>query len=158
MSEVKLSGKHVFWLLAGFFGATIAANAVFISVAVKSFPGVVTEEPFLEGLRYNQKLAAKRAQRDLGWRASLTASHADKARFELSFVDAGGKPIRGLVVDGVLRRPASDGDDVSFTFSEFAGRYVADAVEAPPGAWNFEASASAATGETFEIRQRIILP
>lgn len=159
MTVATLTGRHVLLLLIAFFGTIIAANAVFISLAVKSFPGVETERPFEEGKAFNDKLAARAAGRALGWRASIETAREDQARLELSFVGRSGVPLGGLTVVGALRRPANAAGDQTLMFLEKGGGvYAAEAINAQAGAWILSATATAPTGETLEIRQRIILP
>ena len=74
-----ITGKTVLvWLLA-FFGVIFTANAVFIYLALGSFPGVVVESSYEAGQAYNQEIAAAKAQADLNWQVSTEFTRTSSA-------------------------------------------------------------------------------
>ncbi|MEL7028643.1 MAG: FixH family protein, partial [Pseudomonadota bacterium] len=105
----QLKGWHVLAALLSFFGTVFAVNAVFVTQAVRTFPGEQVEKSYLQGLEYNKVLEERAAQTALGWTASLDrAEIADGGlRLAVRVTDANGAPVPGLQVNGVLRRPAA---------------------------------------------------
>jgi nitrogen fixation protein FixH len=156
----KLNGKHVLAILIGFFLTVIIANSIFITFAVRSFPGEQEKKSYLQGLAYNDRIAEREAQEMLGWTATIIDATLSGGRteIELEFLSASSAPISGLNISGVLVRPANDDSDHRFDFSELkSGRYLATIDGAAPGLWRFEATATSDRGETFRLEKRLIL-
>ncbi|MBU2136561.1 MAG: FixH family protein, partial [Alphaproteobacteria bacterium] len=100
----RIRGWHVLVAMVLFFGVITAVNAVFISAALRTYPGEVSVTPYEDGLAYNAKLARQAAQARLGWRA---AAGAEPQAVAVRIVDAEGAPVRGLSFSGKLQRPAT---------------------------------------------------
>ena len=64
----RIRGWHVLVAMVLFFGVITAVNAVFISAALRTYPGEVSVTPYEDGLAYNAKLARQAAQAKLGGR------------------------------------------------------------------------------------------
>jgi nitrogen fixation protein FixH len=107
----ELTGRAVFWIVAGFFAATFAVNTIFVVAAVRSFPGEEEEKSYLQGLAYNDTLARRKAQEALGWRAEagVTGDGADR-RLMVGITSAAGDPVRDIRV-AALWRPAGGGPE-----------------------------------------------
>ena len=158
--EFTLKGSHVLAILVGFFLVIIAANGVFLTLAVKSFPGVVTEEPYLEGIAYNDRLDEKAAQAALGWSAEIVelAREPEGLAVRVIVRDRDGRPVQGLAIAGALRRPASDGEDRALAFeSDGDDAYLSRIVDVAPGAWTFEATATSLGGDIFRMQSRVVI-
>lgn len=144
MSAFRLRGWHVLTAILAFFGAVIAVNAAFIVVAVGSFPGEDVRRSYLQGLRFNDTLAERRAQAALGWRASagLTAE-GEAGLIEIALHDAEGAPIEGASIEAALERPTRAALDHALTFtSAGAGRYQAHVDGLEAGRWRLRARAA----------------
>lgn len=95
-----ITGKTVLvWLLA-FFGVIFTANAVFIYLALGSFPGVVVESSYEAGQAYNEEIAAAKAQADLNWQVSteFTRTSGADGKLVVTANDAQGTPLYGVVL------------------------------------------------------------
>ncbi len=102
----RIKGWHVLAGFIAFFGLIIAVNAVFVIQATRSFPGESFERPYERGVRYNEKLQARRRADAEGWQASFTRDDD----FVVSIVNAQG-PVDGLEVDLVFKWAGQpDGD------------------------------------------------
>lgn len=66
-AERKITGRTVLFWMIGFFTVIFIANAIFLHLAWKSFPGVVTETAYEDGLAYNDAIAASREQAARDW-------------------------------------------------------------------------------------------
>ena len=154
-SEKKLTGLHVFLMLAAFFGVMLTANAAFVVAAVNSFPGEIEEKSYLQGLQYNETLEKRAKQKALGWRAELSAAESDF--IEIKLFDAAGDALSGIELNGTLRRPVTHENDQEIEFVEReAGVYQAQMEPLSSGVWMVAALAEG-RGEEFEIQTRIIL-
>lgn len=127
-AERVLTGRHVLWALLGFFALVSAVNAAMVWLALDSFPGRTSDDPYREGLAYNRVLETRAAQRALGWRAEVRfeAAPGGGALLSASFRDRDGRPLAGLAVRGTLSRPATAGFDRPVRLAETgAGLYTA---------------------------------
>jgi len=135
------TGRGVFLTLAAFFGVVFAVNIFFVVTAVRTYTGVVAQEPYRKGLAYNQRIDADAQQAQLGWTAALTADKGGCTRLDL--VAADGRPVSGLTVTGTLSRPSTAAFDRPLTYIETApGRYESGSSEA-----DRSSSGQANTGE-----------
>lgn len=159
-----LRGRHVLLVVLLFFGTVIAVNTLFVVLALRTFPGEDVPRSFLQGLRFNETLAARRAQRALGWRASIEAVQGagTETLFHLRLVDRTGAPINSATLTGQLRRPADTRFDRPLTFEPLgSGLYVARAGVLARGIWEVEARTRVPTplpDTVFEVTSRVILP
>jgi nitrogen fixation protein FixH len=152
----EITGRLVLFAMLLFFGLIIAINVAFSVIAVRSFPGEDEKRSYLQGLRYNEKLAARDAQADLGWTATLEVVAAgDSTSISVRFADRNGRPVDGLSINGRMRRPATTRDDRALTFRDMGGGvYVADTGVLQPGGWMFQGIATRGT-ERFEFERRM---
>ena len=160
MHAKTLKGSHVLAIALAFLAVILAANAVFITLAIKTFPGQVVDKPYEQGLRFNEQIAAKSRQAALGWTADIdraTIVNGD-AEIEIRFASSSGDPLHGLAIEGQLRRPAAKGEDKALVFeSGSSGAYIAKVGGVEMGAWDLTVTATAQTGETFALKKRLIL-
>ena len=155
-----IRGKHVLYAMVAMFGLVIAVNLVFVYLAIDTFTGVTTENPYKEGLAYNQVLAARDAQRDLGWQGNVTYERTGvddgPRQIAVSVSDRDGRPLRGLSLDGSLHRPTHAGVDQPLIWRETApGRYTAEAALPEPGNWDLLVSARDGDSPPFEMKARL---
>lgn len=159
--EFRLRGWHVLLAVIAFFGAITAVNAVMITLALKSFPGEEQKKSYLQGLNYNDVLEARANEAALGWRAEMVdgdALPAGETRIRVRLVDSGGVPLRGLVLGGVIGRPATDRADRPVTFEEYRdGIYVADITGLEEGNWDLDVVAQGSTGRQLTLEKRLWL-
>jgi nitrogen fixation protein FixH len=143
IQEVK--GWHVLMVLMGFFGVTIGVNAYFVTVALQSAPGEYQKKSYLQGLRYNEVIAARAAQAELGWTAALETRTRPDGVFEIAVAikDRAGQPLNALTLGGMLRRPAKSDEDRDLAFVNAGdGVYVARIDGVAKGQWRLDFDAS----------------
>ena len=158
MSGFRVSGRFVLFSLLGFFLVVFIANGIFITLAVKSFPGEQEKKSYLQGLAYNDTLEARAEQEALGWTAELTElrREGDRAEIELTFKSASGEPISALALKGMLERTVDDDHDHFFDFEpQGGGRYLARVDGVSPGMWRLQATATGSGGENFVLEKRL---
>lgn len=151
----RIRGWHVLVAMILFFAVIIAVNAVFITAALRTFPGEVSVTPYEDGLAHNAKLARQAAQAELGWRA---AAGAEPQAVAVRIVDAQGAPVRGLSFSGKLQRPATGAGALTPRFAETEpGLYVAP-LGGVTGVWDLTFQAQDAKGQLFEAERRLTWP
>jgi nitrogen fixation protein FixH len=152
------------WAFVAGMLVVIAVNAVMITFAVRTFPGLETADAYRKGLDYNQTIAAADAQERQGWHADLRVAtperNDDSRRTELlvRFTDRDGNPLSGLDVETFLIRPTHQGIDRSTRLEERGGGMYQGVIEIPlPGQW--DARIHAARGDMhFQMTRRIVIP
>ena len=157
-NNTVIRGKHVLFAMIGLFGIVIAVNLVFVYLALATFTGVSRENPYQEGLTYNQILAARDAQRDLGWHGEVALGGADAGAeaITVTLKDKAGAPLVGLALSGSLRRPTHDGLDQTLTWREgSAGSYTAVVSLPERGNWDLEVVAGDGRNPSFEMKARL---
>lgn len=155
-----LTGRKVFLFATAFFGLIAAMNAVMITLAIGSFPGLEVDSSYRAGLKYPQELAVARAQAGLGWHVTAHAvRHADGAvDVAVRVEDGGGAPIAGLAATALLKRPADAAFDRPVALAEAeAGRYAGAAADAAPGLYDLVVTLDGGDGRTFRSVNRLVL-
>ena len=147
--DAKLKGWHVLLIMLGFFGVMFAVNGVFLYSAITSFPGEYTEKSYAQGLDYNSKLEARRAQAELGWTVRAGLMEGERSGVAVEIVDEAGAGLAGLEVSAVLRRPVTDTADLvlSLTADSADGSYSAYLPELEKGRWELQIKAATPSGE-----------
>ena len=152
----ELRGGHVLAAMLAFFGIVIAINIAFSVIAVRTFPGEDEPHSYLQGLHYNETLAARAAQTALGWRAAVRIVRGREAvALDLHLADSAGAPLDGMVVTGVLRRPATARDDHDLTFTPIGGGgYRAEISGFAEGSWTVQGVARRGD-QRFDFERRM---
>jgi nitrogen fixation protein FixH len=151
-SGFRIKGWHVLAGMVGFFAIIFTVNAIFITVALDTFPGEDTRRSYVQGLAYNEVLEERAAQAELGWSASANLT-ADRVLVEVR--DADGAPVRSLRLAGALRHPANMQLDRDLTFTEVRdGVYAAGVADLPEGRWELNAEAEGDTPFAVEADLR----
>jgi nitrogen fixation protein FixH len=155
-----LTGRGVLIWLIGFFGVVMAVNIGFIVVAVKTFRGEDEQKPYLQGVEYNQTLAARAEQARLGWRARVGARRlADgHVRLDVALDDPHAAPPEGVRLSAELRHPADENRDRYVRLSPSgSGRYWADAGNIGRGQWDVVVT-SESSSTPFTAVRRLWVP
>lgn len=121
-----LRGVHVLMGLCAFFAVMIAANAVFLFWALKSFPGEQVKNSYVLGLDYNSEVARRREQEKLGWVSEVGLAADKGSRLVVRMLDAAQAPITGLAVSASVH-VAGEARATSFDLAEMSpGEYVVE--------------------------------
>ena len=155
--HAKLKGWHVLLMMLGFFGVMFAVNGVFLYHAITSFPGEDVKKSYVQGLNYNETIAARARQAELGWRAEAGLQD-DEILLRLS--DKTGEPLTHRAVVGELRRVATREQDRALVFqSERDGAYSTPAGTLAPGQWRLRVSVldPKADKVVFQVEKTLIV-
>ena len=96
-----ISGRFVMFALGAFFGTIFAVNAVFITLASSSWPGLFEHGAYERGIAFNRLLEAQRDQDQRGWTTRLRYDAG--AGLWLDLHDATGIPLENLKPELELR-------------------------------------------------------
>jgi nitrogen fixation protein FixH len=154
----RFTGWHFLTCMVVFFGIDIAINVGFIVQSVRTFPGEVADDPYEAGIAYDHTLAREAVEARLGWTAALETPLAAPGGEALTarWSDKAGRPLTGLAVTGLLRRPATEQDNVTLRFTEVsAGAYRAIA-PVTSGAWDLDLTAANHRGDQRTAERRLI--
>ncbi|MFQ5468128.1 MAG: FixH family protein [Kiloniellaceae bacterium] len=160
MGSRTITGRHALIGVLAFFAVVFAANGAFVYLALDSWSGLSTENPYERGIAYNETLAAAAAQKALGWRARLgfTDLGAGRGRIEIAFADQRGAPLDTLEVSGTIRRPTHEGLDRAVSLAWTGpGRYAVELAFPKSGQWDVRLVARGRGDRRFEIEDRIWL-
>jgi nitrogen fixation protein FixH len=148
-ARFTIKGWHVLVGMIAFFALIICVNVVFITLALRSFPGEETRRSYVQGLAYNEVIAEREAQAALGWTATANLT---QTQVLVRITDADGAPVSALALTGVLQHPADMDLDRALAFEELRpGVYAADAQGVAEGQWRLTAEAE---GETPFVLER----
>jgi nitrogen fixation protein FixH len=153
------SDRWIPWYFVGFFVILAALLGNFAWLALRDFPGTVSDKAYEQGLAYNATLQATAAQQALGWQGVMTVApdgHNIKVNYHLQQSD--GVMINNAVVTGWFYRPSSSKLDQKFSLQKLGnGDYQATLSLPVSGVWDVRLAAQAA-GHEFQQTQRVILP
>lgn len=153
--EFTIQGRHVLFGMIAFFGTIIAVNVVMMRLALSTHTGVVANEPYRKGLKYNDRIAASEAQAERGWHDKIILD-AGGERLSIDIRDKDGRAISGLDIKATIGRPAAATDDVTVTLLEGeAGRYDAAIPRREAGAYVASIEASDRDGVVYRAKERL---
>lgn len=145
--------KRILWYFLAFFGFIICADAIFATIAIRTQTGLVTEQPYQKGLKYNEILDQAKAEKKLVDKVEFKEGGL---RWSLSYPD--GSPLLDAVVSAHLFRPVQEGHDFDITLQHTGnGQYVASPAFPLKGAWEAQLKASWNTHETYHKTAPLIV-
>ncbi|MFC7048509.1 FixH family protein [Emcibacter nanhaiensis] len=157
------TGKTALLWLTGFFLIVFAVNGVMAWLALDSWNGLSTEDPYRKGLAYNEQIEQDQKQKLSGWKlhfsSPLEAQKGDSLGISLVHPENTAAP-GGLQVS--FRRPVVEGYDFELTLpltGKKDGLYVYEApVDLPlPGEWEITAVAKSDAQTKYILRDRIVV-
>lgn len=157
----RLTGRHVLWSVIAFFGVIFAVNGYFLYAALSTYSGVVSHEPYVKGLHYNERIADDAVQQSRHWAVKVDVP-ASRDKLTVAIDDPAMKPVTGIAFQGYVGRAASDKTDMKVDLVEEApGRYAVKLPRLADGAWLIKLDGTlpdAKAGEPpFRLRQRVWL-
>lgn len=158
----RVTGRFVLIAMVLFFGVIFAMNAVFVTFAVRTFPGLSTDEPFRRGLarNFNAEQADRVEQATRGWTTTVLEAPRANApgRVLIEMTAADGAALDALSVDGMLARMVEAASDQALVFTPVGdGRYVADVEALAPGDWMLTLHTTFPDGAPFEAQRRLLI-
>lgn len=128
-------GRHMAMCLGAFFGVMLIANGFFLYFAISTFNGLTTDDAYRSGLNYNERVADEKYQKKLGWTSRIAIDGANES-LTIRMTGKSGTPIRGLAMEGLLMRPATNRFDIPLEIRERShGIYEASLKGVEQGNW-----------------------
>jgi len=129
--EFRLTGRHVFLMLAAFFGVIFAANILLVYQANRSWTGKLPGNGYEASIKFNKEAAKARAMLAKGWKSTVVIE--PDGRIAITLKDRKGRPVTGLRAVATLGRPAGNRED----FTVEIGVYETTQ-ELKSGGWRIE--------------------
>lgn len=154
----KLTGRSVIvWLTVG-FGIMFAANFALIYYALSTLHGEEVENSYDASQLYNSRLAAARAQEQLGWTVNVTTRQENGGvRVVADFRDRDGAVVAGLEVHARFVHPFDRGADRDAVLASDGGDYEGFAPRLKGGRWTLDVEARLAGERKFFSENKLVL-
>jgi nitrogen fixation protein FixH len=155
----RLGGRFVLASMLGFFAVVAGANAVMMTAAIRTMPGVDVKSAYETSQRFNDEIARMRAQSARGWNVDAALRHdGSDTLVTVSFLDRLGAPVTGLAVEAKLQHPATRAHDRDERLAEQApGHYAARLPALHAGAWTLAITGKRDGEAVFDTRSRVLL-
>ena len=148
MSKVKkpLTGKRVFFYFVCFFGTVMILDTIFISFALKTHTGVVTQQAYERGLAHDELAAKTKNQLPL-----TTSSEITSNKIRIYIEDETGQPVENqdVSVHGMLAK--NDKTDFKIPLTYIGdGWYDAALIWPQSGHWNLYFTVKTPEGKYYK--------
>ena len=154
-SRAPFRDRIIPWYFVMGFLVVLAVNVVFVRVAIQSNPGVVTENAYEKGLAYNDILAELKAEKALGWNATI---RYEKGQLHVTIDDRQHQPLTGATVTASIDRPLQQGFNQTIELAPTDTTDYAAPVQFPlHGQWDITLSILW-NQQHAHIRQRLMVP
>lgn len=147
------TGRHMLIVILAFFAVVVAVNITMAMIAGSSWTGFVVRNSYVASQEFNGRVAAARAQANLGWSASL-AIEGGEASLRLMDGEGHAVPVRSATL--ALRSPASDRKDRVVALTRAADGFHAR-LDVDDGQWVVEIAAAMPDGGTWKDTRRIVM-
>jgi len=162
ISQSNKEGKNNPWVIYWVLGlaTVVLMNIVFIVTAFVTSPGLVDEDYYETGRKYEQNAMKMLAAREaLKWNVQFNLPEeivlSTPTHFTFSAVDVRGLPIDNAELTLVSFRPSDKDADFTTTMSEYApGLYEAELVFSLKGIWDLNLTMTRGE-DSYNLTQRI---
>ena len=136
------TGRTVLIALLGAFVVIFVANFALIYTALGTLHGEEVENSYDASQIYNQKIAAARAQDQLGWKVDVTTRQENGGVRVIAEVrDRDGQIVPGLAVSAKFLHPIDRFSDRVAALADDGGEYEGFAADVRPGKWTLDLEA-----------------
>ncbi len=132
----KFTGYHATWMLVAFFGVIVAVNFTMARFALSTFGGTVVDNSYVASQKYNEWLAAARAQDSYGWEIGKPARAGNRLR--LTIADKTGAPLTGAQIAVLADHPVGRTEPFTLTMQESAAGTYESSGALPKGRWKLK--------------------
>jgi len=157
----RLTGRSVLFMLIGFFAVVGAVNVYFVFMALDTWPGLVSQQYYKDGLAYNHVLDDAAKQDKLGWHTALKLAPGaigESRELAIVYQKNDGSPVTGLDVKVTMQRPIGVKDTTKLPLREVApGRYVTQFTPILAGRWKADFEAYTADKTHFRIIHELMI-
>jgi nitrogen fixation protein FixH len=89
--EFRFTGKHMFLIMAAFFGTIIAVNGFMAYKASNSWTGLIVKNGYVASQDFNAKVEEARRQSARGWTGDISYG---SGKVSLTLADKTGRPVQ----------------------------------------------------------------
>lgn len=151
-SEREFTGRHMWFLVLGFFGVIIAVNVGMATVASTSWTGLVVSNSYVASQEFEEKRLAHEAQVAAGWNATLTYSPGIA---QLIVTDGADNPIDLGEATLQINRPVGGHDDRQVALERTQDGTYSASVTLTSGVWETLVTALDTDLGPFELHERL---
>jgi nitrogen fixation protein FixH len=150
----EFTGKHMLLITLSFFAVVIAVNLMLAFMARSSWPGLVVENSYIASQSFDKDLKIARRQHALGWQDRVTLT---RNALDITITDHNGLPLTDLNVIAILKRPATDTQDVRLTPREDAHGVYSSPLTIGPGIWDADVTIEGAGQNAMRNVHRLVV-
>jgi nitrogen fixation protein FixH len=150
----KPSDKWIPWYFVAFFVVLAMFDGVFVYIATQTHTGVVSDNAYNEGLRYNETIASSVVQNALGWKSEIKYTDG---RLSVNLQQAENQVLTGAVVEASFIRPTQDGGDFRAKLIESGSGVYEVSVAPAQGQWDVRIFVTWKQIQ-YQAVQRVIVP
>lgn len=130
---MKKSDRWIPYYFVAFFVVLAILDGIFVTIAVSTHTGVVTDNAYQKGLGYNKTIEQYEQQQQLGWQGKV---EFNRPMLAFSLKDKDGKAINGAEVVAYFTRPSKAGYDFSAPLKYSSQGVYSDEIKFPlEGLW-----------------------
>lgn len=159
--ERRLTGRAVFFGFVAFFAVVFTVNAIMLSVALDTMPGLTTDSSYRASQRFNRDLADARLRDARAWKveAGVDRDAGGVGAVSVTVREPQGTPVERITVKAQVQHAARRALDRSFDLTRSGpGLYTGTAEGLVAGAHDLVIEV-ARDGETlYRSRNRVMLP
>ncbi len=127
------TGRHMWFVMLGFFGTIIVVNLIMARFAIGTFGGTVVDNSYVASQSYNDWLAQAREQDQLGW--TVDALRGSDDHIDVAVNDDEGAPLADAKVSALARHPLGRSNPVDLAFEHGVGKGYRSLDVLPAGRW-----------------------
>lgn len=146
MKGQQFTGRHMWAAMLGFFGMIIAVNFTMAWFASSTFGGTVVDNSYVASQKYNDWLAAARAQKALGWSVDIRLDDARHVEIAAALPAAS--------ISGVATHPLGRQPEQALAFRQTGAGHYRSTTPLPAGRYLLRITVNA-QGRTAGFRADI---
>ena len=154
------NNRMISWVFIIFFSTFIIVDVVYIVIAEKTWRGLVTENGYQKGLKYNQVIDAAKEQKKLGWNMQIKY-HSRKTKtgnLQVNLLDKNHHVISDAILSINIKRPVQEGKDfvINLKFDSKTSNYQSYVDFPMIGQWDLEIIAKK-NDDVYQDLKRIVV-
>ena len=156
--ETQKNKSKIPYFFFAFFAVVFAVNISYIYLANKNWRGVVTDNSYQKGIKYNETISLVKKQKALGWKTDIKYDSLGNKNGKLlvEIFDKNLKPITNANIRSYFKRPTQEGFDFDVPLIFTNGKYEAKLIFPLKGQWDFNLEISRNDDVFWEVKRYII--
>lgn len=154
----KVQRSKIPYIFLAFFAVIIVVNVCYVYISNKTWRGVVTNDSYQKGIRYNDAINQMKKQKDSGWSLKINYTRTSERGgiFAVVPLDKESALIKDAKIYVHFKRPTQSGFDF-MVYLEFAdGTYRTNVIFPMMGQWDAEIVVSKDENIFQEVKRYVI--